>query len=118
MAVIQARGLSKRYGGKLAVDNLTFEVKPGIVTGFLGPNGAGKSMTMRLMLDLDRGEGTTTFDERRYRELRDPLREIGALLEAKAFHPTRSPGRSRGGSRSAWGSGSAWPPRCSASRTR
>jgi ABC-2 type transport system ATP-binding protein len=90
MAIIRASGLSKRYSGKLAVDDLSFEVKPGIVTGFLGPNGAGKSTTMRLMLELDRGPGTTTFDGRTYRELRDPLREVGTLLEATAFHPTRS----------------------------
>jgi ABC-2 type transport system ATP-binding protein len=88
--VIEATGLSKRYGRTLAVDNLSFTVTPGHVTGFLGPNGAGKSTTMRLMLDLDRGAGRTTYDGRRYHEMRHPMREVGGLLEAKAFHPTRS----------------------------
>jgi ABC-2 type transport system ATP-binding protein len=89
MAVIEARGLSKTYGGKYAVRDLSFEVQPGGVTGFLGPNGAGKSTTMRLMLGLDRGEGTTTFDGKAFNELDQPMRRIGALLEAKPFHPTR-----------------------------
>jgi ABC-2 type transport system ATP-binding protein len=88
--VITAVGLTKRYGPKVAVDDLSFEVRPGVVTGFLGPNGAGKSTTMRLMLDLDRGGGETRFDGRRYRDVPRPMREIGAVLEAKAFHPTRS----------------------------
>jgi ABC-2 type transport system ATP-binding protein len=88
--LIRAVGLSKRFGDKLAVDDLTFEVHPGQVTGFLGPNGAGKSTAMRLMLGLDGGAGRTTFDGVLYRELHDPAREVGALLEAKAFHPTRS----------------------------
>jgi ABC-2 type transport system ATP-binding protein len=88
--VITAVGLTKRYGSKLAVDDLSFEVPPGVVTGFLGPNGAGKSTTMRLMLDLDRGGGEARFDGRRYRDIARPMREIGAVLEAKAFHPTRS----------------------------
>jgi ABC-2 type transport system ATP-binding protein len=88
--LIKAVGLSKRFGRKLAVDDLTFEVHPGQVTGFLGPNGAGKSTAMRLMLGLDGGGGRTTFDGVLYRELHDPAREVGALLEAKAFHPTRS----------------------------
>lgn len=90
MAVIQARGLSKRFGRKVAVNDLSFDVRPGTVTGFLGPNGSGKSTTMRLMLGLDRGEGTCTFDGRSFTEVRYPMREIGALLEAKPFHPTRS----------------------------
>src|SRR5829696_2766415 len=64
--MITARGLSKRYGGKTAVDDLSFQVRPGVVTGFLGPNGAGKSTTMRLMLDLDYGGGETRFDGRRF----------------------------------------------------
>ena len=89
MAVIEARGLSKSYGGKPAVDDLSFDVRPGSVTGFLGPNGAGKSTTMRLMLDLDRGGGHTTFDGKSFSQLRHPMREVGALLEAKPFHPTR-----------------------------
>jgi ABC-2 type transport system ATP-binding protein len=88
--MITARGLTKRYGTKTAVDDLTFEVPPGLVTGFLGPNGAGKSTTMRLMLGLDHGSGEALFDGRRFGEIRHPMREIGAVLEAKAFHPTRT----------------------------
>ncbi len=89
MAVIEARGLGKTYGGKPAVSDLSFDVHPGSVTGFLGPNGAGKSTTMRLMLGLDRGAGTTTFDGLPFTSLRQPMRHVGALLEAKPFHPTR-----------------------------
>lgn len=89
MALIEARGLGKSYGAKRAVDDLGFTVQPGSVTGFLGPNGSGKSTTMRLMLGLDRGEGRTTFDGLPFRELRQPMRHVGALLEAKPFHPTR-----------------------------
>ena len=88
--VIEARGLGKRFGKHKAVDNLSFTVQPGVVTGFLGPNGAGKSTTMRLMLDLDHGDGTTTFDGKRFREIPRPMRKVGILLEAKAFHPTRT----------------------------
>ena len=88
--MIECTGLRKTYGRTLAVDNLSFEVRPGVVTGFLGPNGAGKSTTMRLMLDLDRGAGATRFDGKAFREFRHPMREVGALLEAKAFHPTRT----------------------------
>jgi ABC-2 type transport system ATP-binding protein len=88
--MILATHLGKRYGAKAAVDDLSFEVRPGMVTGFLGPNGAGKSTTMRLMLDLDRGAGETLFDGRRFGTLRHPMREIGAVLEARAFHPTRT----------------------------
>ena len=88
--MITAHGLHKRYGDKVAVDDLSFDVRPGVVTGFLGPNGAGKSTTMRLMLDLDHGAGETRFDGKRFRDIRDPMREIGAVLEAKAFHPTRT----------------------------
>nr|WP_281352538.1 ATP-binding cassette domain-containing protein [Phytoactinopolyspora alkaliphila] len=69
---------------------MSFDVRPGVVTGFLGPNGAGKSTTMRLMLDLDHGAGETRFDGRRFGEIRNPMQEIGAVLEAKAFHPTRT----------------------------
>jgi len=87
--MIQARHLSKKYGGKVAVDDLSFEVQPGLVTGFLGPNGAGKSTTMRLMLGLDNGAGMTLFDGVPYRKLRHPLQEVGSLLEVKGFHPTR-----------------------------
>jgi len=89
MAVIEARGLGKVYGGKVAVNDLTFNVQPGSVTGFLGPNGAGKSTTMRLMLGLDHGAGATTFDGKPFASLVKPMRHVGALLEAKPFHPTR-----------------------------
>jgi ABC-2 type transport system ATP-binding protein len=89
MATIAARGLGKSYGGKPAVSDLSFDVQPGSVTGFLGPNGSGKSTTMRLMLGLDEGAGTTTYDGRRFSELRHPMRHVGTLLEAKPFHPTR-----------------------------
>jgi ABC-2 type transport system ATP-binding protein len=89
--MIEARGLTKRYGRVLAVDALSFDVRPGVVTGFLGPNGSGKSTTMRMMLGLDAPDaGTLRIGGRRYHELGWPLREVGALLEAKAFHPGRS----------------------------
>ena len=89
--MIEARGLVKRYGSTTAVDNLSFDVRPGTVTGFLGPNGAGKSTTMRMILGLDRPDaGTARVNGQSYHELRWPLREVGALLEAKAFHPGRS----------------------------
>jgi ABC-2 type transport system ATP-binding protein len=89
MALIEARGLGKSFGTKRAVDGLDFVVQPGSVTGFLGPNGAGKSTTMRLMLGLDKGEGRTLFDGKMFHELNHPMRHVGALLEAKPFHPTR-----------------------------
>jgi ABC-2 type transport system ATP-binding protein len=89
MALIQARQLSKSFGGKAAVRSLSFDVVPGSVTGFLGPNGAGKSTTMRLMLGLDNGQGVTTYDGVAYRDLRQPLRHVGSVLDAKPFHPTR-----------------------------
>jgi ABC-2 type transport system ATP-binding protein len=89
MALIQARGLSKTFGKKPAVRELSFDVVPGSVTGFLGPNGAGKSTTMRLMLGLDNGEGVTTYDGVPYRDLKQPLRQVGSVLDAKPFHPTR-----------------------------
>jgi ABC-2 type transport system ATP-binding protein len=89
--MIEARDLTKRYGGKLAVDHLSFQVAPGKVTGFLGPNGAGKSTTMRLILGLDRPEtGVATINGKRYAQLGRPLRTVGALLEAKSMHPGRS----------------------------
>jgi ABC-2 type transport system ATP-binding protein len=89
--MIEARGLVKRYGPTTAVDNLSFDVRPGTVTGFLGPNGAGKSTTMRMILGLDRPDaGVARVNGQSYRDLRWPLREVGALLEAKAFHPGRS----------------------------
>jgi ABC-2 type transport system ATP-binding protein len=86
---IQAQGLSKRFGGRTVVDDLSFTVEPGRVTGFLGPNGAGKSTTFQLMLGLVLGGGRTLFDGRPYRELANPLREVGAVLDAHAFHPRR-----------------------------
>jgi ABC-2 type transport system ATP-binding protein len=90
MAHVQARNLGKTFGDKAAVRGLSFEVLPGSVTGFLGPNGAGKSTTIRLMLGLDRGEGETTYDGVPFRDLREPLRHVGAVLDAKPFHPTRT----------------------------
>jgi ABC-2 type transport system ATP-binding protein len=89
--VIEANGLSKRYGSTLAVDDLSFEVLPGRVTGFLGPNGAGKSTTLRMVLGLDAPSGgTVTVDGRPYSLLRRPLFEVGAMLEAKAIHDGRT----------------------------
>ncbi|MBO2452013.1 ATP-binding cassette domain-containing protein [Actinomadura barringtoniae] len=88
--MITLRGLTKRYGDKVAVDGLTLEIAPGKVTGFLGPNGAGKSTTMRMILGLDRPTaGTALIGGRAYASLRHPLREVGALLDAKAVHPGR-----------------------------
>jgi ABC-2 type transport system ATP-binding protein len=90
-AVIEAVGLTKRYGAKVAVDGLSFDVQPGAVTGFLGPNGSGKSTTMRLLLGLDRPTaGTASINGRRYEQLKAPLCEVGALLEARAIHTGRS----------------------------
>ncbi|MFE4669560.1 ABC transporter ATP-binding protein [Streptomyces sp. NPDC056716] len=89
--MIELEGLTKRYGDKIAVNDLTFQVRPGIVTGFLGPNGAGKSTTMRMMLGLDRPTaGDVRIDGQHYDRLRDPLKAIGALLDAKAMHGGRS----------------------------
>ena len=89
--MIQAKNLTKRYGEKTAVDDLSFSVEPGKVTGFLGPNGAGKSTTMRLLLGLDHPNGgDATIDGRHYQDLPQPLRVVGALLEAKAVHTGRS----------------------------
>lgn len=88
--MIAAEHLSKRYKKKQAVNDLSFTVETGKVTGFLGPNGAGKSTTMRLMLGLDNGKGATTFDGKKLHEYSRPSQVIGILLEAKAFHPTRS----------------------------
>jgi ABC-2 type transport system ATP-binding protein len=88
---IEARGLTKRYGATLAVDNLSFDVNPGVVTGFIGPNGSGKTTTMRLILGLDNPTGgEVTVGGRRYRDLPAPLREVGALIDAKAIHPSRT----------------------------
>ena len=89
--MIEVRGLSKRYGEKIAVNNLSFDVVPGKVTGFLGPNGAGKTTTMRLILGLDYpNAGSVTIDGKRYASLANPMREVGALLDAKAVHGGRS----------------------------
>jgi len=89
--MIQIQHVTKHYGATVAVDDLSFEVRPGQVTGFLGPNGAGKSTTMRMMVGLDQStSGQVTIDGHRYRDLRFPLRHVGALLEAKAVHPARS----------------------------
>jgi len=89
--MIEVRGLSKRYGAKIAVNNLSFGVEPGKVTGFLGPNGAGKTTTMRLILGLDFPDtGTVTIDGKQYAILAYPMREVGALLDAKAVHGGRS----------------------------
>ncbi|HEX3900259.1 MAG TPA: ABC transporter ATP-binding protein [Mycobacteriales bacterium] len=91
MDAIEVQQLTKRYGDSLAVDDLTFTVEPGRVTGFLGPNGAGKSTTMRLIMGLDRPDkGTARIGGRDYRDIPMPLHHVGALLEAKALHPGRS----------------------------
>jgi ABC-2 type transport system ATP-binding protein len=88
--VIRVSHLTKHFGPQLAVDDLSFEVQPGVVTGFLGPNGAGKTTTMRLILGLARpNKGTTTINGVRYQQLRSPMREVGALLDAKSYHPGR-----------------------------
>jgi len=89
--MIEARGLTKRYGTVFAVEDLSFTVAPGTVTGFLGPNGAGKSTTMRMVLGLDRpSAGEVRIGGKRYAELRHPLRTVGALLDATWVHPHRS----------------------------
>ena len=89
--MISVEGLTKRFGSKVAVDHLSFGVRPGVVTGFLGPNGSGKSTTMRCMLGLDRADtGLTLFDGRPFRDLHQPLHQVGALLDAGYVHPGRS----------------------------
>jgi ABC-2 type transport system ATP-binding protein len=89
--MIVARGLTKTYGDRTAVNRISFTVEPGRVTGFLGPNGAGKSTTMRMVLGLDRPTaGSVTVNGRCYADFPAPLREVGALLEARAVHPGRS----------------------------
>jgi ABC-2 type transport system ATP-binding protein len=89
--MIEVRELTKRYGSTLAVDNLSFDLRPGTVTGFLGANGSGKSTTMRMMLGLDKPDGgQVRIDGQRFGDLRWPLREVGAVLEARAFHPGRT----------------------------
>jgi ABC-2 type transport system ATP-binding protein len=89
--MIEVRGLTKRFSDKVAVDRLSFEIRPGMVTGFLGPNGAGKSTTMRLILGLDHPDGgMVTIDGRKYQDMAFPMREVGALLDAKAVNGGRS----------------------------
>ena len=89
--MIEAHGLTKRYGAKLALDDVSFTVRPGLVTGFLGPNGAGKSTTMRMIVGLDRPTaGSVTVNGRRYADHTAPLHEVGVLLDAKAVHSGRS----------------------------
>ncbi|WP_072803975.1 ABC transporter ATP-binding protein [Rhodococcoides yunnanense] len=89
--MIEVTGLTKQFGSTKAVEDLTFTVKPGIVTGFLGPNGAGKSTTMRMILGLDRPtSGTALIEGKPYNQLKQPLRTVGALLDAKWVHPNRS----------------------------
>ena len=89
--MIEVQGLTKRYGAVTAVDDLTFSVQPGHVTGFLGPNGAGKSTTMRMILGLDKPTaGTALIDGAPYSALANPTRKVGALLDAKGVHPNRS----------------------------
>jgi ABC-2 type transport system ATP-binding protein len=89
--MIQVQGLTKRFGRKVAVANLSFDVQPGRVTGFLGPNGSGKSTTMRCMLGLDRADaGGALFEGRTYASMKTPLHEVGALLDAGYVHPGRS----------------------------
>ena len=88
--MIAVEGLTKRYGKTLAVDDLSFAVERGQVTGFLGPNGAGKTTTLRILLDLVRAtSGTTLIDGKRYRDLDDPAKRVGSVLEATNFHPGR-----------------------------
>src|ERR1700759_5473442 len=89
--MIEVDGLTKRYGDRSAVQDLSFVVKPGVVTGFLGPNGSGKSTTMRLILGLDAPtSGTARVDGQAYRDIPMPLHEVGAMLEARAIHTGRS----------------------------
>jgi len=89
--MIEARGLIKRYGATAAVDDLTFTIRPGLVTGFLGPNGAGKTTTMRLILGLDYpSAGTVTVNGKPYAQLPDPMHQVGALLDAGAIHGGRT----------------------------
>ena len=91
VAMIEIQNVTKRYGEKVAVEDMTFTVRPGVVTGFLGPNGAGKSTLMRVMLGLDApSSGTALVNGKDYRELSAPLHEIGAMLEARAIHTGRS----------------------------
>jgi ABC-2 type transport system ATP-binding protein len=88
--MIEAKNLSKKYKDKLVVDNLSFAIQKGKVTGFLGPNGAGKSTTMKLMLGLINGQGETLFNGKKLNSYSKPSSQVGILLEAKAYHPTRT----------------------------
>jgi ABC-2 type transport system ATP-binding protein len=91
MAPLEARGLTKRFGSTTAVDNLTFAIEPGRITGFLGPNGAGKTTTLRMLLGLVHATGGEALVEGvPYRKLGDPARTVGAVLEASSYHPNRS----------------------------
>jgi ABC-2 type transport system ATP-binding protein len=91
MAAITIQGLTKRFGPVTAVDDLSFQVDQGTVVGFLGPNGAGKTTTLRTLLGLvTPSAGTARIDGKPYRELADPIRQVGAVLEAAGFHPGRS----------------------------
>jgi ABC-2 type transport system ATP-binding protein len=91
MPVIEVRGLTKRFGPVLAVDQLSFAVEPGEVVGFLGPNGAGKTTTLRMLLGLVRPDaGTATINGKAYPDLPEPLHQVGAVLEASSFHPGRT----------------------------
>ena len=89
-ATVEVRGLTKRFGSLTAIDDLSFTVEPGRVTGFLGPNGAGKTTTLRILLDLASAtSGTCSIGGRRYRDIPEPARQVGAVLEATNFHPSR-----------------------------
>ena len=88
---LEVRGLTKRYGDTTAVEDLTFAIAPGRITGFLGPNGAGKTTTLRILLGLvHASSGEALVAGSPYRKLRDPVRSVGAVLEASSYHPTRS----------------------------
>ena len=90
-STIEVRGLHKRFGSTIALDGMTFTVRPGVITGFVGPNGAGKSTTMRVILGLDAADaGAALIGGRPYRRLRQPLRHVGALLDASALQPART----------------------------
>src|SRR4051794_29751983 len=89
--MIEVRGLTKRFGDLVAVDDVSFTVRPGVITGFLGPNGAGKTTTLRMILGLATPtSGTVSFDGRPFSQLPAPLRQVGALLDARAVHPSRT----------------------------
>ena len=88
--IVQAQGLAKSFGSKLAVDDLSFTLKPGSVTGFLGPNGSGKSTTLRLMMGLDHGVGQTLFDGKPLNKYKEVTKVVGTHLDAKLFHPNRT----------------------------